>query len=43
LGHQPTDAELDVLMDLEKKVGADNAMKLVATAILNLDEFITKN
>lgn len=43
LGHEPSDAELDVLMALQKKVSPDDAMSLVATAILNLDEFITKN
>jgi hypothetical protein len=43
LGHQPSDAELDVLVKLHDKVSDDDAMALVASAILNLDEFITKN
>ncbi|HEX8060256.1 MAG TPA: DUF1553 domain-containing protein, partial [Cyclobacteriaceae bacterium] len=43
LGHQPSDAEVDVLVKLHDKVKGDEAMALVASAILNLDEFITKD
>ena len=39
IGHEPSDAELDVLVKLHDKA----PMTLVASAILNLDEFITKN
>jgi len=39
MGHGPSDAELDVLVKLYQKT----QMPLVASAILNLDEFITKN
>jgi hypothetical protein len=39
MGHGPSDAELDVLVKLYEKT----QMPLVASAILNLDEFITKN
>ncbi|MEI9919338.1 MAG: DUF1553 domain-containing protein [Bacteroidota bacterium] len=39
IGHPPSDAELDVLVKLNEKA----PMTLVASAILNLDEFITKN
>jgi len=57
LGHQPSDAEVNVLVGLYEKVNGGGVMKkvnqsakneneamtLVASAILNLDEFITKN
>jgi hypothetical protein len=54
LGHQPSDAELNVLVSLYDKVSPvrkvskepimeNEAMTLVASAIMNLDEFITKN
>jgi hypothetical protein len=61
IGHQASEAELEVLMKLYQKVNGgqpmrqvslrrndehpmqDQAMTLVASAILNLDEFITKN
>ncbi len=39
IGHEPSEAELNVLVDLYRKT----KMLLVASAILNLDEFITKN
>jgi hypothetical protein len=56
LGHQPSDAEVNVLVGLYEKVNGGGVMKkvnqsakneneamtLVASAILNLDEFITK-
>lgn len=42
MGHSPSDAELDVLVALYKKVN-DPAMTIVAGAIMNLDEFVTKN
>jgi hypothetical protein len=40
VGHAPSDAELNVLVGLYDKV---NDMPLVASAIMNLDEFITKD
>lgn len=43
MGHAPSDAELDVLVKFYDKVEGEDAMMLVASAILNLDEFITKN
>lgn len=43
MGHAPSDAELDVLVKFHDKVKGDDAMMLVASAILNLDEFITRN
>jgi hypothetical protein len=53
LGREPSEAELNVLVRLYEKVGviqkvntrgvANEGMMLVASAILNLDEFITKN
>jgi hypothetical protein len=39
MGHEPSDAELNILVKLYEKT----QMPLVASAILNLDEFITKN
>lgn len=54
MGHAPSDAELNVLVKLYEKVNGpgvirqvkqldDEPMTIVASAILNLDEFITKN
>lgn len=46
VGHAPTSEEVAVLKKLHDKVSGgknDEAMILVASAILNLDEFITKN
>ena len=53
MGHEPTEAELNVLVKLYEQVGVmkkvsaggipNEGMTLVASAILNLDEFITKN
>lgn len=55
MGHPPSEAELNVLVKLYEKVGGGNGvikkvgsfenepMTLVASAILNLDEFVTKN
>ncbi|MEJ0031389.1 MAG: DUF1553 domain-containing protein [Bacteroidota bacterium] len=39
IGHEPSEPELNVLVDLSEKV----PMTMVANAIMNLDEFITKN
>ncbi|HZY80487.1 MAG TPA: DUF1553 domain-containing protein [Cyclobacteriaceae bacterium] len=59
MGHQPSDAEVDVLVKLYEKVNDASPMRkvnyqkdlspeymsmtIVASAILNLDEFVTKN
>lgn len=40
IGHPPSEAELDVLVKLYDKV---ESMDLVSSAILNLDEFVTKD
>lgn len=42
LGHAPTKEEVAVLRKLYDKIN-DDRMTLVASAILNLDEFVTKN
>lgn len=39
MGHEPSEAEVDVLVKLSEKA----PMTIVASAIMNLDEFITKN